>query len=44
MFEKRQFSDYDMAEDYADRLRVMGYKGVMVVREFGKWWCYYKRF
>ena len=44
MFERRQFSDYDMALDYKERLDTSGYAETKIVKEFGKWYVYYKRY
>ena len=44
LFQKRQCPDYDFAADYADRLKVAGFKEVKIVKEFGKYFVYYKRY
>ena len=44
MFQKRQCPDYEFALDYKERLDIAGYKETKIVKEFGKWYVYYKRY
>lgn len=44
MFEKRQFTDYESAFDYKERLDIKGYAETKIVKEFGKWYVYYRRY
>lgn len=44
MFQKRQCPDFDFAEDFKNRLLAAGFSEAKVVREFEKWYVYYRRY
>lgn len=44
LFQKRQCPDYDFALDYEQRLKAAEFTETKIVREFGKWYVYYRRY